>query len=68
MTNGQRLAQAAERLGIPIRTLENVQGAIALCNKNGTDIEMARLMLRHGRLTVDAREWLTREYGAVQAA
>lgn len=54
----------AEQLGIPLRTLDQVRESIAHAKTRdaGCDEAMARLMLRHGRLTNEAREWLAREY------
>lgn len=54
--------EVSERRGIPLRTLTDVQACIAQDKPRGVDVAMARLMLRHGRLTAEAREWLAREY------
>lgn len=53
----------AERLGIPPRTLEQAQTFMAEAAKQGSALSAARLMLKHGRLTPDAREWLEKAYG-----
>lgn len=54
---------AAER-GIPLRTLADVTACLAedKAKGDGTDVAMARLMLKHGRLTDEARAFVTREY------
>lgn len=61
-TNGERLRKQAADKGIPLRTLDNVKAALAQAKKADADIRMARLMLRHGRLTDEAREYVAREY------
>lgn len=62
MTNGQKLRDAAEQRGIPLRTLDQVRDALTKAKKNKADVSMARLMLRHGRLTDEARTYIAREY------
>lgn len=68
MTNGQILAAEADKAGIPLRTLAQVQADLAACKarargKNaGLDQSMARLMLKAGRLTNEARSWVATEY------
>lgn len=47
---------------IPLRTLEQVKESLARAKQQGTDSDMARLMLRHGRLTDEAREYVVRQY------
>ena len=49
----------------PPRTLEQVKASLASAKENGgRDLEakMASMMLRHGRLTDEAREYVLREY------
>jgi hypothetical protein len=47
--------------GVPLRTLENVKADLADAAKTqGADEALARVMLRHGRLTNEAREFVTR--------
>ena len=62
MTNGQILALEAERQGIPLRTLEQTREALRQAKKNKADISVARLMLRHGRLTDEARAYVAATY------
>jgi hypothetical protein len=64
MTNGERLALEAEIQCIPLRTLDDVRSNLAADKRkgDGTDVAMARLMLRHGRLTDEARDYVAREY------
>ena len=50
-TNGDYWRQHAEQRGIPERTLAQVQAAIAEAKKTNSDRSLARLMLRHGRMT-----------------
>jgi hypothetical protein len=52
----------AEDHNIPLRTLEQVKSGLVQARKNKAEAEMARLMLRHGRLTDEAREYIAREY------
>lgn len=59
-TNGQLLTAAAERAGIPLRTLDDVRRGLAADAKHDPAITamMARLMLNHGRLTDEARAYV----------
>jgi len=52
------LAAHAERLGIPRRTKDQVIAALARAAKNRADKSMATMMLNHGRLEDDAREFV----------
>lgn len=54
--------KAADEQGIPLRTLADVKNALNDAALVGTDHAMARLMLRHGRLTDGARKYVEREY------
>lgn len=58
------LHAVAETQGIPLRALDMVRTDLAHAKwlKPGTDITMARIMLRHGRLTDEARNYVAREY------
>lgn len=57
------LHKMAEEQGIPLRTREDVVAALAKAKTfDGGDVAMARLMLRHGRLTEEARAWIAWEY------
>lgn len=47
---------------IPLRTIDQVKAALEQAKKTGADKSMARLMLRHGRLTEEAREYVAMEY------
>jgi hypothetical protein len=64
LTNGDIWRAHAERLGIPRTSIWKAQEGLARDKKkgDGTDVAMARLMLRHGRLTDEARAWVAREY------
>lgn len=62
MTNGQQLRQIAEQRGIPLRSLAQVRAALNLAKLTDADAAMARLMLKHGRMTDEARAYLVREY------
>jgi hypothetical protein len=59
MTNGDYWRDVAARKGIPLRTLDDVTAALARAKRQNADAAMARLMLRHGRLTDAARKYLT---------
>ncbi len=61
-TNGDIWREIAEQRGIPLRTLEQVQTTINEAKETQADSSFARLMLRNGRLTSEAREWLAKEY------
>lgn len=52
---------AAQRK-IPSRTLEEVRSALEDAKKEDADKVLARVMLRHGRLTDEARAYVAREY------
>lgn len=62
MTNGQILAAQAEQSGIPLRTLDDVRADLAQAKKNKCETSVARLMLRHGRLTDEARAYVAATY------
>lgn len=61
-TTAEWLHAEAEKAGIPLRTLVDVQTCIRQCRRQKSDKTMARLMLNHGRLTDEARVWLSAEY------
>lgn len=61
-TWGDILRADAEKVGIPLRTLAQVQACIAKCRKQKSEKTMARLMLKAGRMTDEARAWLQQEY------
>jgi hypothetical protein len=42
--------------------LADVKAALARAKWNNADAALATLLLRHGNLTAEAREWLAREY------
>ncbi len=46
----------------PRRTLQQVKAGLAAAKTAKADAAMARLMLRHGRLTDEARDYVAREY------
>lgn len=57
--NAQTLRDHADRLAIPLRTIDDVRAALTKAIKTGSDKSMARLMLNHGRLTDEARDFVT---------
>lgn len=62
-TNAEWLHAEAEKAGIPLRTLDQVRNTLArdkARSKKGAriDLSMARLMLKAGRLTDEAREYV----------
>jgi hypothetical protein len=59
-----RFHKIAEAQGIPLRSLDDVREALAVAKRTDADKEMASLMLRHGRLTDEARAFVLREYPA----
>jgi hypothetical protein len=62
MTNGDHWRRCADQMAIPPRTLDNVKETIRLAKRQKADAAMARVMLKHGRLTDEARAWLASEY------
>lgn len=66
-TIGEQLRAIGEQLGCPLATLASVKETIEECRKQHSDVSMARLMLRHGRLTSAARDYLRSEYPFVAA-
>ena len=56
---------AAEERGVPLRTLDQVRKALEAAKKNKADASMARLMLRHGRLTDEAILYIGDNYPSV---
>lgn len=63
MTTGDNLRAHAAAQGIPLRTRDDVQAALEIAKRTKADVSMARLMLRHGRITDEARAWLVANYG-----
>lgn len=64
-TVGEVLRADAENAGIPLRTLDQVKAALARAKKNRSEDRMARLMLRHGRLTDEAILYIGDNYPCV---
>lgn len=61
-TNGDILREQAEREGMPRTSIWKAQEGLALARTKADKAALARLMLRHGRLTDEARGWVAREY------
>lgn len=63
-TNSQLMREHADKVGIPLRTLAQVQETLASDKKKpgNVDVRMARMMLNHGRLTDEARAWVLANY------
>lgn len=62
-TNSEIFRKMADDMGMPLRTLDQVRDCLAYDkarSKKGEriDLSMARLMLRHGRLTPEARAYV----------
>ncbi len=55
MKNKTWLQKVADERGIPPRSLGQVKTALAKAKKQGVEKDLARLMLKFGRLTADAR-------------
>jgi hypothetical protein len=51
-------------MGIPLRTLDQVKFTLERAKRElaTSPADLAHLILRHGRLTDEARAWLTLEY------
>lgn len=45
---------------IPLRTLSQVRIALSRASIKGSDVALARLMFKHGRLTDEARAYVTK--------
>lgn len=60
-----RFHKTAEERGIPLRTLDQVRAALADAKTREADEAMARLMLRHGRLTDEAILYIGDNYPLV---
>jgi hypothetical protein len=50
---------------MPRRTLDQVRKALEAAKKNNADEALARLMLKHGRLTDEALLWIGDNYASV---
>lgn len=61
-TNGDLWRAHADRKGIPLQTVADVQKTMRLIRKEDARQAMARAMLKHGRLTDEARVWVAQEY------
>jgi hypothetical protein len=61
MTNGDYRRVAAEKQDTSLRTLDQVKDSLAQARKNRREAELARIMLRYGRLTDEAREYVARD-------
>ena len=61
-TENQMSAVQHESKGIPLRTLADVKAALGQAKWKNADAALATLLLRHGNLTDEAREWIAREY------
>jgi hypothetical protein len=62
MTNGDIWRERAEQAGIPLVSIWSAQDGLERAKKTKADVTLARLMLRHGRLTNEARAYVAREY------
>jgi hypothetical protein len=57
-TWGEALRREADRRRMPLRTIKQVRNCLDKARKTDADKPMARLMLRHGRLTDEARAFV----------
>ena len=62
------MTRARAAMSIPLRTLEQVKTAIDTAKKTNSDKTLARLMLRHGRMTDEAILWIGDNYAHVWEA
>lgn len=62
MTNGDILRKQADAQGLPLTSIWKAQEGLKIAKRTKADTALARLMLRHGRLTDEARTWIAREY------
>lgn len=61
-TNGDILRAQAAAQGIPLTSIWKAKEGLALAKLTKADAALARLMLHHGRLTDEAREYIARQY------
>lgn len=61
-TNGDQMAAEADALGLPRTSIWKAQEGLAKAKKTNADVSLARLMLRFGRLTPEARNYVAKEY------
>lgn len=64
-TTAEWLRAEAGKSGIPLRSLADVQKCLSQCQRQKSDEAMARLMLKHGRLTDEARAYVAATYPEV---
>lgn len=57
-SNADKLRKIAQGAGIPARTRDQVCTSLAKARATGADMELARLMLKHGRMTEEARQFV----------
>lgn len=57
-TWGEILKADADMANIPLRTLSQVKQALVQAKKGKCDARIARMMLRHGRLTKEALQYV----------
>jgi membrane peptidoglycan carboxypeptidase len=57
-TNADVLKAVADKQGIPYRTGHDVRQTLSKAEKFGTSVAMAGMLLRHGRLTDEARAYV----------
>lgn len=62
MTNGDVMREHAKATGVPLVSIWKAQEGLAKAKRTKADVTLARLMLRYGRLTDEARDYVTREY------
>ncbi len=58
VSNGDILSAKADKIGIPLRTLVDVKADLVNAKRMEADSALARLMLRYGRLTPEAWEYV----------
>jgi hypothetical protein len=61
-TNGEILRALAEAQGLPPTSIWSAQEGLKVAKRTDADAALARLMIRHGRLTDEARQYIAREY------
>ena len=62
MTNGDILRAHAEKQGIPLTSIWKAQEGLKLARTQADKGVLARIMLRHGRLTDEARAYVAATY------
>jgi hypothetical protein len=62
LTTGDLLRADADKAGLPLKTLNEVRLALLNAKDTHADKTLARMMLRYGRMTEQARHYVASRY------